>query len=193
MNDYWVWKFYTIYVYIIYYKYARQIRDVLWHNVVRPCTRPTISRVCVDQIKRFLHNIRTGESMTTFHFHRCRIMGLRKNKYVFFSHVWREVELTLSKFLDFYYLQNFRSDKSTVPLMSFQSNGVPFDQFSWNFMQMIKVCTKLSFDFDDVHVCRLKVIQLYSIKWTLFQILQMLGGSLVMRSWRSCLFLFRLH
>lgn len=113
---------------------------------------------------------------------------VRTNMYFF--HMSEEKS---SKFLDFYCLQNFRSDKCTVPLMSFQSNGVPFDQFSWNFMQMIKVCTKRSFNFDDVHVCRLKVIHLYSIKWTLFQILQLLGGSLVMRSWRSCLFLFRLH
>ena len=83
---------------------------------------------------------------------------VRTNMYFF--HMSEEKS---SKFLDFYCLQNFRSDTCTVPLMSFQSNGVPFDQFSWNFMQMIKVCTKRSFDFNDVHVCRLKVIHLYSI------------------------------
>ena len=93
---------------------------------VRPCTRPTISRVCNDQIKRFLHNIRTGESMTTFHFHVAELWDfVRKNMYFF--HMSEEKS---SKFLDFYCLQNFRSDTCTVPLMSFQSNGVPFDQFS---------------------------------------------------------------
>ena len=66
---------------------------------VRPCTRPTISRVCVDQIKRFLHNIRTGESMTTFHFHRCRIMGLRKKKYVFFFTCLKRSRVNFSIFI----------------------------------------------------------------------------------------------
>lgn len=33
--------------------------------------------------------------------------------------------------------------------------------------------TRLSVDFDDFHVCRFKVEKQYLIKWTFFQILQM--------------------